>query len=161
MKPVLVAMNNPQSPLPTHCLYPHPEGCAGHRLWRMLEEAGRLHPDRHYISRKEYLERFERRNLLDSVVWDRSAAQAAAGALRERLRGRVAAILGQATRKALRLRRPGGKRAWFLWDWDPELNLWYVLLPHPSGRCREYNDPAMCEAAGKILLQMYRGKCDT
>lgn len=159
MKPVLIAMNNPQSPYNRdHVLYPYPEGCAGHRLWRMLDEAAHGPEYGFAITKRQYLERFDRHNLLYAREWSAADARRAADDLLPALRGRVAAILGTRTLKALCLVRPGGGNSWFTWARNRELNLDYVLLPHPSGRCREYNDPMNRSIAGKTLLYMYR--CD-
>ena len=150
-RPMLVAMNNPLSDAAWYALYPAPVGCAGHRLWRMLAETAEHHGDEP-ITRQHYIEAFDRRNVLSAREWSAAEARRAAGALRTELRGRVVGVLGVATLKALRLpRHPWGK-----WVNIVSEDLRYVLLPHPSGRCHEYNDPEMRRMAGETLLLMYR-----
>lgn len=153
-RPLLLAMNNPQSPRPEHALYPHPEGCAGHRLWTMLHEAGVRAGIA--ISKLDYLTRFDRRNLVSASVWSAADARRAAGGVLDAAGGRTLAVLGAATLKALQLpRRPWGVLSYSASSARPNDLFTYVLLPHPSGRCREYNDEAMRRLAGDVLLRMY------
>lgn len=153
-RPVLLAMNNPQSILPEHALYPHPEGVAGHRLYEMLRDSAAEQglP----VSRVNYLERFDRRNLLNALQWNTAEAYRRAGVVLEAVRGRNVIVLGVRTLRALRLSRPGGSSTWGRWRRVDRLDLNYCLLPHPSGRCREYNDPDMRRKTGDLLLKLYR-----
>lgn len=146
---VLLAMNNPISGEPEHALYPHPPGCAGHRLcdmlWEAAREAGAL-PD-FGVCKRVYLRRFDRRNLLSAREWSARDARAAAGQLLPQLLGRRVVVLGVGVLDAMRLSRPTD------WGrWVEEGGMSYTLLPHPSGRCREYNDPEMRRLAGRTLL---------
>ena len=158
-RPVLLAMNNPVSGDPEHALYPHPPGCAGHRLkemfWESARDAGVL-PDAG-AARREYLRVFDRRNVLSAREWSARDAREAGARLLPQLAGRTAVVLGVQTLAALGLPRPH----WGCWiEWqqlgDPA-PIRYTALPHPSGRCREYNDPAMRRAAGLLLLGLYLG----
>lgn len=138
-------MNNPLSSDPRHALYPHPPGCAG---WNLAKYSG--------LSHREYLERFERRNILSQPKWERREALAAADALIEELRGRTVVILGVETAVIMRLTHLEA----FRWQRPPVLgglfdsggDGWWARLPHPSGRCREWNDPLVRECA-QIFLQ--------
>lgn len=166
MRPVLLAMNNPLSSDPEHALYPWPEGCTGHRLWMMLTTYA-IEWHSVALSQHDYLRAFERRNLLSRREWSARDARAAATELTPLLYLRRVVVLGASTAKALELRR----REWGAWttatDCDPGLfgnvkvvqlpkSFDYCVLPHPSGRCREYNDPAMRELAGRTLWELYR-----
>lgn len=84
-RPVIVGMNNPLSVEPQYVLYPAPEGCAGWRLWRMLNEACGA-------SRRQY--GFERVNLLTGA-WSIPRARSAAPDLRCHVAGRSVVLLGE------------------------------------------------------------------
>jgi hypothetical protein len=56
MTPLIVGQKNPYSGEP---LAPHPPGCAGHRLWRMLDDV-------RSTTAEEYLLAFRRINLRDA-----------------------------------------------------------------------------------------------
>src|SRR5688500_427358 len=110
-------MNNPLSTRPGHELYPAPEGCTGHRLWRMLNA-------RTGASRQTYLECFERRNLVRGLEWDRLAARARAYEMVQELRGsgRTVVLLGQSVREAF--------------DWvikNEGLDTWAIPCGTPAG----------------------------
>src|SRR6266576_4990037 len=95
-------MNNPLSSDPRHALFPHPPGCTGYRLWKLLQ---RRRPD---VTRAQYLAAFERMNILSSRAWDRPAAREGAERMRALLRhgyqGRTVLVLGSEPRDMLGLR---------------------------------------------------------
>src|ERR1051326_4197780 len=95
MNPILIGMNHPVSPRPGHELYPLPEGCTGNRLWSMLNT-------RTCASMRQYLDTFERRNLVRGVEYDRLAARARAYETLAELRGtgRTIVLLGRAVQEA-------------------------------------------------------------
>lgn len=173
-RPVLLAMNNPLSRDPAHALFPYPALCTGHRLWRMLADfAAELDPPV-VVGAHDYLRVFDRRNLLSSRKWLQSDARRAGAELLPQLAGRRVVVLGVSTLAALGLSRLG----WGEWGIDyadhklgqgdlvrlanddpgspcPEVPLVrYCCLPHPSGRCREYNDPAMRELTSRTLWEL-------
>jgi hypothetical protein len=139
--PVLLGMNNPVSSDPAHALYPHPPGCAGWRLWDMINE-------RVKCSKSQYLRAFDRRNLIDEIEWSAGEARARVDEVIGRLRGREVVVLGASTRKIIGL---------------PELLVhplqWrgatWRQLPHPSGRNLWYNDPACRMLASCLLAELY------
>ena len=146
-KSLLLGMNNPLSDDPEFDLYPYPEGSAGWCLWKMLPEG---------TTRRQYLDMFDRRNLLRAREWDQRAARAAAQELLPELGGRRVVVLGSQVRAALGLPkaeplvwykmltpRVGQKAAAFS----------YAALPHPSGRNMWYNAPTNREAVGKFLVE--------
>lgn len=157
-RPVLVAMNNPVSSLPKYALYPLPEGCAGNRLWHMLADAAER--DGSSVSKSEYLRAFDRRNVLSQKTWSRRDAVLSGRRLADELTppsSRSIVVLGIQTLDALGW-RTHTRPAWG--EWVPSLCERYprfCLLPHPSGRCREYNDPEMRALAGRRLMELYRG----
>lgn len=134
---VILGMNNPHSARPDTALLPWPRGCAGHRLWSMVRDVCG-------VSRAEYCRLTDRRNLLDARTWDyRAAAERVEDAWRT-LEGRRVIFLG-ATVRALMWRPATAPASWTL---DTARNVTWSWLPHPSGLCREYNDPIVRLAAG-------------
>jgi len=146
VKTVLLGMNNPVSSRPEHALFPYPPGCTGYRVWQLLRT--RM-PD---VSRSDYLSGFDRVNLIHSRTWDKAAALHSARRLPSLYQGRTILVFGAAVRDALGL---------------PEVLIHPVhkdgcewrQLPHPSGRCRWYNDPDCAALAAALLEELYlRGR---
>lgn len=142
-KTVIIGMNNPLRPRsPEYALYPAPVNCAGWRLWKMLWA-------RTSVTEEEYVERFDRRNLLQTREWKAARARDAAVALEPELLGRRVVVLGTAVRDAFRLPpvlvKPVSLRG-----------ITWRQLPHPSGRCRWYNDPKNRAVAGLLLEEEFR-----
>lgn len=147
-KAVILGMNNPLSPDPRHALFPHPPGCTGWRIWRML--VSRL-PE---VTRGQYMRGFERTNLVDSAEWDRETAEQRAAELPSLYAGRTIVVLGDAPRRALGLPKMLiHPLRWRGCEWRQ--------LPHPSGRCCWYNDPECRDLAASLLAELYlRGQQD-
>lgn len=137
MRPVLLGMNNPISSDPRHALYPHPPGCAG---WNLRKYSG--------LTDEEYLARFDRRNILSQRKWEKREALAAADVLREELGPRRVVLLGVEVAAIMRL---PVSYAPFIWR-RTEAGGWWAGLPHPSGRCREWND-LLVRACAEVFLQ--------
>ena len=146
-RPVLLGMNNPLSDDPAFDLYPYPEGSAGWRLWKMLPEG---------TSRTDYLRSFERRNLLHSREWSVTSARRAAVEVLPSLVGRRVVILGTEVRAALGLPKVAPLSTGVL-DWG-EASVYWMALPHPSGRNIWYNEPGNRERVGQVLNQLRRGE---
>lgn len=138
-RPVIVGMNNPVSVRPEHALYPHPPGCAGYRLWKMLH-------DYTGASRGVYTRGFERMNLVTGV-WSTIRARERAERLRAEMTGRTVLLLGEEVRRAVGVDRLLA---------DPQLwcGVTWRQLPHPSGRNPWYNDAANRRLAGAVLEEM-------
>ncbi len=142
-KPILIGMNNPVNVGVGYELYPSPEGCTGHRLWRMLNE-------RTGASRSAYLDAFERRNLVRHKLYDRTIARLNAADIQRELRGtgRHVVLLGREVQQAFAhpplLIHPQviGGCTW-------------RQLPHPSGRNFWYNDPDNVKLAELLLEELY------
>jgi hypothetical protein len=117
---------------PDCALYDQPEGRAGHRL-RLL--AG--------LRRRDYFDAFARVNLLREWPgrWSAPRAREAARALLPALDGRLVVLLGSRVRDAFGVAWP--RYAFGLLDAGPgRRRVLAAWMPHPSGRCREWNDPA-------------------
>jgi hypothetical protein len=134
--PLLVGELNPHGADPRHALFPYPAGSAGGRLCRKVLG---LEP-------REYLKGFSRTNLCVGR-WSDRAAHGAALAIREaaELDGRKVVLLGLKVCTAFGLL------------YDPFTvksaagRLPVAVLPHPSGRCRTWNDPGAYERARAVL----------
>lgn len=145
---VLLGMNNPLSDQPKHALFPHPPGCAGWRLWRMLAA-------RNGAGRGAYCAGFLRGNLLHARTWNAAQARQAGQHYRQQLAQGggplTVVVLGQATWAALGL---------------PDCELIHPVIvdgiawrrvPHPSGRSRWYNDPDNRLVVGMLLEELIHG----
>lgn len=145
MRPILIGMNNPLSLAPGHELYPHPPGCTGHRLWSMLNERLPI------VTRRRYLDTFERRNLVVGTQYDKRIARASASLIYAELwgSGRVVVLLGNAVRDAF-----GDVPPLLL---HPQLigGCTWRQIPHPSGRNLWYNVPENRKLVGVLLEELY------
>lgn len=149
-------MNNPISRNPHHALFPRPEGCSGNRLWKMLNETcgARM---------SDYVEVFDRRNLLATATWDQAQARDAASDFLNKLPdGAQVLVLGEKPREAL------GLEKLLLHPQVVQLGMarrvTFRQLPHPSGRSHWYNEPDHRLIAGLLLEELYeRGRmtCET
>lgn len=142
-------MNNPVSQAPGHELYPAPEGCTGHRLWSMLN--GR----RPEVTRKMYLDAFERRNLVVGVHFDKKLAQAAAERVYAEFwgSGRTVVLLGRDVQKAF---GPMGVPPLLV---HPQISggTTWRQVPHPSGRNLWYNEKKHTDLVAVLLEELYVG----
>jgi len=152
---IVIGMNNPISLDQRHALYPHPPGCVGHRLWKLLEtETG--------ASMSQYLRAFDRRNLLPTCEWTgRRDAREAAEAILPDIQGRTILLLGAEVRKAFGQidLQPGDfvdVLAFSLCEDQSSEKRWrFYYLPHPSGRNLWYNDEANRQLASGLLANLY------
>lgn len=141
---IIIGMNNPHCQEARYALYPAPEGCAGHRLWGLLHA-------RTGATKGEYIKGFERLNLVDAPKWEMRTARRTAQLMLEddTLEGRRIVLLGTSVRTAFRLPpvlvKPVVVRG-----------VTFRQLPHPSGRCRWYNDPKHRAIAGMLLEEEMR-----
>ena len=144
LRPVLIGMNNPLSDQDGHQLYPHPEGCTGHRLWMMLHE--RL-PQ---VGRRQYLDTFERRNLVTGVHWSTPLGRQSAARMSAEFwgSGRTIVVLGEDVRRCFGLPK-------LLVEPLVVDGCTWRQLPHPSGRNLWYNDAKNRKLAGLLLEELY------
>lgn len=140
MKPLLVGELNPYGSDPAFALYPLPRHASGGRLAEILG-----------LSRTEYLRTFDRANLCDGR-WSMYPARVRA---KEILRvsmedevGRTIVLLGAKVCSAFYVDyEPFTSIAWLV---DPVVRT--VVLPHPSGLSRKWNEPGAAELARKAVF---------
>lgn len=112
------------------------------RCMGLIPSAPEVHAD------ELLLMRFETVNLLpDPGPWDRAAARARAAELTPPA---VTVLLGRRVSDALGL----GRLSWFRWAELGEGRV--ILLPHPSGLNRLYNDEAIRSRVGQSLWEALR-----
>jgi len=143
-RPILIGMNNPLSSTPGYELFPAPEGCTGHRIYMMLKDRN---PD---IMRKQYLDAFDRRNLVPHREWNKTIAREQALVMEQELwgSGRTIVLLGADVANAFK---------------HPRLLLHPQLIggstwrqvPHPSGRNLWFNVPANRLLVAMLLEELY------
>lgn len=150
MIPLLIGENNPQSLAKGHELYPLPDGCAGNRLWRMLNEAHQRKHKKQLLPSK-YLAGFERRNLVVAKSFDPRTAKASAGVISEELwgSGRTVVLLGRNVQRAFGI-PPAEPFSDYL---NGGVKWWRV--PHPSGRNLWFNEQSNRATVGDFLLRIY------
>lgn len=140
-KPLLVGELNPYGANPRYALYPLPKGSAGGRLSKVIMG---LEP-------REYLKRFDRVNLC-TVRWSNDEAIARADMILASREDGVIVLLGNRVTVAFGLKfDPFTVRR--LWTTDPTASIGHkiVVLPHPSGRNRYWNDPLAMRQARRAL----------
>lgn len=127
-RPWLVGEHNPYARHHRYDLYPEPQKASGWRLCSMILG----------LSADEYLQRFHRWNLVNGGPWSKSRARWAAfgiEVLRESMDTR-AILLGAKVAEAFGLAFTPYEAV------GP-----YLMLPHPSGRNRCWNEPGAMERA--------------
>jgi hypothetical protein len=123
VKPLLVGELNPYGADPKHALFPYPERSAGGRLCHRILA----------MHRAEYLRSFDRVNLCVGK-WSVPAARRRAFELRQLRQPTI--LLGVKVCNA------------FLVHFRPfEVSGGCLVLPHPSGLCRLWNEPGAYERA--------------
>lgn len=136
----LIGENNPYGSAPEFVLYPAPRGCTGERLCRALE----LDPD-------EYLETFERRNLLAVLKWSvHVAREAAARILSEAGAGDALVLLGGKVTAAFGLKFEP------LTTQTTATGHTALISPHPSGLSRVWNQPGMAAKVRDAVMALVR-----
>lgn len=147
MKPTLVGMNNPPGRELDPPLVPWPDGCSGHRLWKMMNAMCGA-------SIEEYMEFFDRVNLCRHCVWTLPEARTRAMkiTLKRDLKGSQWIILGNQAWSAFRFPGPRpdpcGHLRWSGRKWH--------FLPHPSGLNTWYNKLENRTMVGRFLAGILR-----
>lgn len=139
--PVLIGEDNPYGGRPEYALYPLPENSAGHRLaFKVLGAPTRQH----------YLRLFLRYNLC-TRKWNAREAQRRANGIRLLHWRSPKILLGAKVCGAFDLAYEPFAQNWFptVTGEGPIL-----ILPHPSGRCRIWNDPGSYAKAQKGLREV-------
>ena len=142
MKPLLVGEANPYGGDPDYALFPFPENSAGGRLCHKVLD----------LSRREYLELFDRVNLCPTK-WRVREARSRAVEILEADRGapRAYVLLGRKVQEAFGVGHDPFSHFRSLRVLPgPQV---FVVLPHPSGRCRAWNAPGSFERARAVLRE--------
>lgn len=135
VKPVLVGELNPYGGTDDYALYPAPEGCSGHRLCCLIFG----------MSRKDYLEAFGRVNLCEGK-WSSPKAKSAALALVDaQMDGGRLVLLGSKVCDAFAVKF----EPFEVFDLH---GIDMLVLPHPSGRCRLWNQHDAFEMARQAVV---------
>lgn len=139
---VLVGEQNPLGSEPRYALYDEPYGRAGYRLRA------------HVLGvRRTTYARFHRCNLCDGEKWSSSVAWEKSHRLRDLLPDCLLVLLGEKVSKAFGFRYEPFRATWC----DPTpMGVMHrvVMLPHPSGRNRAWNEPGAFERARAILREV-------
>ena len=157
-RPLLVGLHNPLSPEPEFALYPLPERGTGGRILELLRPA---------FTRRQYLEAFDRVNLLehDERVGGKGYV-ARLNRARIRLFEHVYAnkyetlvLFGSDVWRAVNHAARPPRPPWLCWDTvtivgEVGWRVRFLTLPHPSGRNLWYNEPANRAAAARALRQL-------
>jgi hypothetical protein len=130
VKPILVGELNPYGADPRHALFPLPAGASGDRLREILG-----------MGLGEYLRTFDRVNLCVGK-WSLREARRKAGEL---LADHSTLILLGA-RVCAAFSHP--YRPFRIWRLPART---FVVLPHPSGRCRAWNEPSATARAREVV----------
>jgi 8-oxo-dGTP diphosphatase len=133
--PVFVGEINPYGDSPRHALYDEPAASAGGRLRRLI--CG--------IPSAEYLN-FPRYNLC-AREWNAEIAAQRAADIRAAYPEHTLVLLGRKVAAAFSL----GHLEAFTWSAEDRA----LALPHPSGRCREWNEPVAFARARKVLAEAF------
>lgn len=131
--------DNPHSVDPRFSLYPRPRGCAG---WRLATKVMGL-------TERQYLRRFARMNLC-SRAWNDGEARWRAEELLRSWRGPIVTLGKKVTASFGVSHEPFTRR-------DMGGVVLYIL-PHPSGRCRTWNDPQSIPRARALLAPLLEAR---
>lgn len=144
---VAVGEVNPFGSDPYFALYHLPRTSSGNRLRIIMG-----------LSDADYLKRVQRINLC-SGTWDRVQALVAADDLIMRNPG-TCVLLGARVRRVFEIalnKKWTSSSSLAEWGWRSfslyNLPLRIVCLPHPSGRCRSWNDSGTYERARRVLSE--------
>lgn len=147
MKPLLVGEDNPYSTDPRYALYPLPVNSAGWRLCHRVIG----------VTTHQYLRHFDRVNLC-AGKWSTPEAKATASKICNEsvATGRVVVLLGtKVTRAAFNINPEPFRIHKYYQHCDGlvSLSCHVVVLPHPSGLSRVWNEPGAFERARKTLRE--------
>jgi hypothetical protein len=139
--PIIVGESNPYGADPHYALYPDPPGCAGERLCHRVMG----------LRRGTYLSSFERVNLVQGPKWNAPVARtAAANIAADCSKTRTIVLLGRKVASAF------GYAGWKGIVWRPGTayapDLKFVVIPHPSGRNKVWNDRGVVASWRGVLL---------
>ena len=147
---LIVGLDNPQSSDPRHALFPHPPGCAGHRLFKMMQEVDE------YMDRAAYTAiaktnlfpcgRMPTKNKKGNLTM---AAHVLIASVQDTDKRVI--LLGNEVRNAV-LGETLGKN-WSSAKFTKIHGAHYAWIPHPSGRNPFYNDTRNRRKIGRFLIK--------
>lgn len=142
MRPLLVGEDNPYGADPYFALFPEPQRSAG---WRLAVEILGL-------SRARYLRTFDRVNLCSGRWSARDARVKALGILEDSSRDDII-LLGRKVAEAFEVAL--GLVAGELRPFTTARHAYrdIICLPHPSGRCRVWNEAGAVERARALMAR--------
>lgn len=139
-RPLLVGESNPYSSDPDDALLPYPSQSAGARLCRDILG----------MTREAYLAAFDRCNLVRGQKWSVPVARAEARRISVERRGGVCVLLGAKVAAAF-----GVPTSPFAVYDDPGASATrLVVLPHPSGLCRVWDEDGAMQRARDFVLPL-------
>lgn len=140
---VVVGELNPHGSDPSYALYHEPENSAGGRLCRRIMGL-------RVVSYHRYTRRFN----LCTGTWNAARATAEALRIETEVAGTAIVLLGRKVAEAFGVGATSPYSR-LLSRRVPDRETPLLLLPHPSGRNREWNDPASYQRA-RVLLALER-----
>lgn len=130
-RPMLIGEDNPYGSDPQFALYCEPPHSAGGRLCRYVLG----------LRRSTYLDAFERANLCSTTWRAKEARDRAFEIMNQHEPGRWYILCGAKVARAFDLRPATAEEPIIIATRYPEPALGgYAVIPHPSGRCRLWND---------------------
>lgn len=138
-RPILVGEVNPYSSAPEYALWHEPRGASGDRLCRQVFG----------LDGDAYEREFHRVNLC-AGKWSLRVARQAAEAI-ESHDGRVLVLLGRKVWSAFGFDRNDGGTITQPFTAKFAMGNAFAFLPHPSGRCREWNSPDAIDRARRAV----------
>jgi hypothetical protein len=148
---LIVGLDNPQSSDPRYALFPHPSGCAGHRLMSMMQEVSEQIRQRDYIN-------IPKSNLFSCGRMPKKNKNGfllmAATTLTMSMEGsnQKVILLGNEVRNAVLGKKIGESLREM--TFVKLLGCQYAWIPHPSGRNQYYNDTRRRRKIGRFLVEV-------
>lgn len=141
---LLIGEDNPYGGDPRFALYPYPRRASGHRLMTILGVAEGVYLDDEAIARTN----------LCPEHWSAKLARKNARAIHEAPPAATVVLLGRKVAEAFGAEIFSSSVAFLPFTAtymvkDPPVH--YVALPHPSGRCTEWNAPGAVERARRLM----------
>lgn len=145
---LIIGLDNPQSSDPRHALFPHPKGCAGHRLYNMILEVDA------YFDRAQYMS-IPKSNLFPCGRMPTKqkkgnltmAAQVLIASVQDT--DKKVVLLGNEVRNAVFGDTLG--KTWPMAKFTTLHGARFAWIPHPSGRNPFYNDTRNRRKIGRFL----------
>lgn len=113
------------------------------------------------VDDEEFTRRYDRVNLCEGVWTDWQARASVSALVSLAAPGTTFILCGRKVQKAFgeALRKCDGKKltaGWLACYVEPQQTFTFVSIPHPSGRCRAWNDPEKVKEAQSFLKGVLR-----